>query len=134
MNNAAQLAAGDVVACRGRIRAAPILETHLHDAAILACRLDHLTPLPNRIAGVLLHIHVLARLTGHDGGQGMPVFGRRNDHGIHLAVLEGHPHVGDSLGRPLLDPSQILHDAVATILPNIADILELHPGQTGHPG
>ena len=132
MHDVPELAAGNVVPRRRRIRATPILEAHLHDARILPRGLDHLASFPDGHRRVLLDVNVLARLAGPDGGQRVPVFRRGDDHGVHLLVVEGDPHVSNALRGALLQVGQFRHEARAAVVPDIADIFEFHPGQPRH--
>ena len=79
----------------------------------------------NNLIGTLKLI--LAGLAGPDGGERVPVLRRGEDHCVDVLVVERLAHVGDSFGRAFLHFLQILHDARAATLPDVADLIELHP-------
>src|SRR5205085_11814222 len=52
------------------------LRARLHDAIVLASRFDQPPAFQHIVRNRLLNVHVLARLTGPNADQGMPVIGR----------------------------------------------------------
>ena len=72
----------------------------LHDAVVLAGRLDHLPAFEDVVGGRLLHVHVLAGLAGPDRHQRVPVIGRGDHDGVDVLALQELAHVG--VGRDLL--------------------------------
>jgi hypothetical protein len=102
-------------------RRAAALRAHLHYAAVLARGVDHAETFPHVVASGLFHIHVLARLAGPDGSQGMPVVGSGHGNGVDLPVLEQAAHVGVDLGFVALHFFDLSDSALLRGLVDIAD-------------
>ena len=69
----------------------------------------------------LLHVHVLARLAGPDGHQGVPVIGRGDRDRVDGLVLEQLAVVGVGLGRFLRPVLDVLGAGFQDLLVDIAD-------------
>ena len=103
--HAPQLAAVDVLLGGEVLRPGALLSAHLDDPLVLASRVDHLAPFPDRDRQRLFDIHVLARLAGLDRGHGMPVVGGRHDDGIDVTTIQDAPEVLRLQFRFLLERS-----------------------------
>ena len=79
-----------------RVRAA--LGAVLDDFAVFFCRLDELPALKDIVAKRLFDIHVLAGLACPDGGQRVPMVGRRDRDGVDVLVGERFANVAIQLG------------------------------------
>ena len=73
--------------------AAAVHGADLDEAVVVARGVDHAPSFPHGVGGGLLHEHVLARLHGPDGGQGVPVVGDGDEHRVHVLVVEHAPQV-----------------------------------------
>ena len=69
----------------------------LHNAVVLPCRLHHATSLANIVAQRFLDIHILARLTGPDCQQRVPMIGCGNGYCVEVLVVERFAWVLDAL-------------------------------------
>jgi hypothetical protein len=65
----------------------------LAEAVGLASRLHHPPPFGNVVADWLFDVDIFARLHGPNGGECMPVIGRRDGHRIDRLVIENLPQV-----------------------------------------
>ena len=83
-----ELAAAQVLERLAKDRARSALRAHLDHAAVLSGRGHHLPAFPHVVGERLLDVDVLARLAGPDRGQGMPMVGRGDDHGVDVLVVE----------------------------------------------
>ena len=84
----AQLATLDVLHGIRKVGGAPLLGPHLDHPIVLAGGVDHDPTLVDGQCKWLLHIHVLARLAGHDGRDGMPVIGSGYDNRIQIGPIQ----------------------------------------------
>ena len=84
----AQFAVGRCTSWPPGSRGAAVLRAHLHDALVLAGRLDHLAAFPRIVAERLFHVHVLAGLAGPNRGQRVPMVGRGDHDGIDRLVVQ----------------------------------------------
>ena len=107
-----------------RTFAGTALGADLDDAAVLAGRGDHLPAFPDVVGEGLLDVDVLARLAGPDGGQGVPVVGRGDGHGVDGLVVEqlAEVAVGCDLFAPVLEGLELV----------VQDLL-VHVAQGGDP-
>ena len=128
----AEVALVDVVdrLAESRIRAA--LRSRLHDALVLAGRLDHLPALPDVVADRLLDVDILARLAGPHGDERVPVVGRRRGHHIDVLIFEqlAAVHVRVHLLAPL---GEFLPLPFEEALIRIADGDDPHAGNLAKP-
>src|SRR4051812_41311626 len=65
---------------------ASALMARLNDSPVLPGCLDDLAAFPHVMADGFFEVHVLSRLTGPNGGQGMPVVARCNCHDIDAFI------------------------------------------------
>ena len=68
----------------------------LHDALVLAGRLDHLPAFEDVVGSRFLDVHVLAGLAGPDRHQRVPVIGRGDHDGVDVLAVQELAHVGVS--------------------------------------
>src|SRR5215813_10760511 len=68
--------------------AGALLRADLDNAVVFARRLNHLATFVYGARDGLLHVYVLARLTGHHGLQRVPVVGRGDDHRVNVFAVE----------------------------------------------
>ena len=66
----------------------PGLRAALDDAAVLPSGRHHLPAFPDVVRERFLHIDVLSRLAGPNGGQRMPMVGGGQDDGVHFFALK----------------------------------------------
>jgi hypothetical protein len=71
----------------------------LDDAVVFARGLDELAALGNVVATRLLDVHVLARLTGPDGQQRVPVVGSGDRNDVQVLVIQNRAEVLNAMGR-----------------------------------
>ena len=98
-----------------RTAAGAALRAMLNHALVVARSLDTLPPFEHVMAAGLLDVHVLPRLAGPDGNQGMPVVRRRDGNRIHVLALEQFP---DVLIFP--DAFKVLSPAIEDVAINVA--------------
>jgi hypothetical protein len=65
-----------------------LLAPRLHDTVVPLGGGDHCPTFGDRQAERLFDVDVFARLASVDGGQGMPVIGRRDDNGVDVLAIE----------------------------------------------
>ena len=116
------------------LRAGPILRAHLHHAAVLACRFDHLAAFPDAPGGRLLDVHMLARLAGHDRLQCVPVILRAETDGVDGLVGKQLGLAGVFLEFQVGQLGVVLASRVQLVLIAIADGRDLHIVRLGHGG
>ena len=84
----AELAAAKILECLLQGQTGTALRAHLDHAAMLAGGGDHLPAFPEVVAERLFHVDVLARLTGPDGCQGVPMIRQGDDHRVDILVVQ----------------------------------------------
>ena len=96
-------------------------------------RLDEFSAFADGMTAGLLHVHVLARLTGPNGHQRVPVVGRDNGNGIEGLVVQGPANVLDADGRVA---GRSLHEVAsggeqpAVGIDQVGDLDILHPAES----
>src|SRR5262249_3498846 len=129
----AELAGAEVRGGAGEMRGAAPLCADLHDALVMPCRLDHAPALDDVVRDRLLDVNVLARLTGPDCGQGVPVVGGSDGHGGDVLVLEDVADVLLEARRLLLprgDALECLGDDVLVGVAEVGDLDIVEGGET----
>ncbi len=128
----AQVALLDVVDRLGQPGVGAALHAALDDPAVLAGGLDHLPPFPEVVRDGLLDEHVLARLTGPDGDQRVPVVGRGSNDRVDALVIEQLAHIDVRVHR-LLAVAGLLGFAVENRPVGVADGHDAHAGDRAEP-
>src|SRR5262249_5085371 len=64
------------------------LSAVLHNAVVLAGRVERHAPLMNLVAARFFNVNILTRLTGPDGDEGMPMVRSRHRYGIEVLVFK----------------------------------------------
>ena len=100
----------------------------LHDAVVLASRLDHLSAFPEIVGDRLFDIHVFARLASPDRNQCMPVIGGCRGDGVDTLVFEQLANVGMT-GDLLATVARPLQFTIEHVLIDIADGHHADAGQ-----
>src|SRR5262249_19077570 len=111
---------------------AATLRAVLHDAVVLAGRLDCDCPLVHVVAGRLLDVDVLAGLAGPDGHQRVPVVRGGDGNCVEFLVIERLADVLDAL-RPIGLPLEPPHVFAVCSLVRVNQVGQLHAGD-GRPG
>ena len=107
--------------CKALVADRAALRADLHHPPVLAGRLDHPVSLEHVVAGGLLHVHVLAGLTGPDRRESMPVIGCRHGNRLDVPVLEQLAHVRILLRRVSLCLADDGRGALPRLLIHVAD-------------
>ena len=102
------------------------LIAHLHDAIVLARRLDHQPTLAQIVRGRLLDVDVLAGATGPDGRRGVPVVRSGNRQGRHRLVIESAAEVLFDLRLFRLTLLQLVERLGDDVAVGIADVGDFH--------
>ena len=91
------------------VRARALLRSDLHDPVVAPRRFHRQPALADVVRRRLLHVHVLARVAGIDGHEGVPVLGGADDDGLNVLVLEQLAVVAIHLRLPAGGLEAILH-------------------------
>ena len=103
-----------------------LLRADLHDAVVLARRVDHRAAFLDVVRDRLLDVDVLARLAGHDHRDRVPVIDGRDDHRVEVVALDDAPEVGlHRRGAARLLLGHLLR-APAVHVPHVAHGDDLH--------
>src|SRR6266480_5432918 len=94
----------------------PLLGAHLNDSVMATRRFDHRPSVLNIMGEWFFHINVLPRLAGEHRGNGVPVVGRGDEHGVDVLSFEQPAKIfvcyrGGS--GPLLGPGQMRRIQIA---------------------
>ncbi len=125
------------------VRLVALLRPHLHDPAIAPGGSHHCLSLIDEEVKGLLAVDVLARLAGHDGGEGVPMV-RRGDHdGVYVVAVQHVAEVPVDIGTPacrLHNPRRALgpaemhvanrHDAATGIAGEAIEVAAAHASQS----
>jgi len=116
-----------------------VLRAGLENARVAADRLDHFAPLANRERNRLFAIHMLARLRGVNGLQGVPVIRRRDDHPINIRPRQQFPVIVDgraAVKRARLAPrrADFVHPLRPLLPPDAVHVAHGHQLRLRMPG
>ena len=110
-------------------RHAAVLRTDLHDALGFIGHLRHPQAFMDVVAGRLFAVDVLARLTGPDGGQCVPVVGGGDGNGVDAGIGEQLTHVLDVLD--LLAAGDLLEGGLGLLAGSPVDVAEPGDARVG---
>ncbi len=79
------------------MRPGPLLAAGLHHALVFARRVQHPAPVGHGEREWLLAVHILARVAGRHGHQGVPVIGRAHNHRIDIFLLQQLAEIVETL-------------------------------------
>ena len=122
----ADRATAHLLRCGRHVGRAAGLRADLHHAFGAPGRLNHQPAFADVVRAGLLNIDMLAGVAGEDGGGGMPVVGRGDDHGVHGLVLENAPQVADGFGSLAPAGLDVLHGRREPVLIHIANVSDVH--------
>jgi len=74
--------------------ARPLLRAHLHHALVSPRRFYHPPALSHKDTERFFDVNILARGTGHDGHEGVPMVGRGHNHRLNIFVVEKLAKIG----------------------------------------
>ena len=99
----------------------------LHDALVLAGRLDHLPAFEDVVGSRFLDVYVLAGLAGPDRHQRVPVIGRGDHDGVDVLAVQELAHVGVR-GNLLVTLLETLHLRAEVGVVHVAQGHDAHAG------
>ena len=97
--NTPQLAGADVVGDLVSITIGTELRPGLHNTVIAGGRFHHFTPFRDRATDRFFDVNILTGFTGPNGGQRMPMGGRRNNHRINIRPIDKFPKISRGVNR-----------------------------------